>query len=239
VTSCPVFLFHKLKILLTNKNNLMKLPLYLLSGIVSTGVFLFIVVAGVFASDTTTLTQTINEGNLSVDIVDDTGESVTNPGITFPAQAFSFNDITSVGTLGTSSERIRTYNPTSTDTWSVTLAASATTNVWTDGGSNEYDFNDDSGTTDGTDTDSVGGQMTINPSGGTLSGVNGCAISNVSLGSSTAFTEGVTDSVDILSASSGAATFCRWDLTDVELTQEIPGGQAATTYTIDMVLTIS
>ncbi|HCP08740.1 MAG TPA: hypothetical protein DIT25_03020, partial [Candidatus Moranbacteria bacterium] len=98
---------------------------------------------------------------------------------------------------------------------------------------------DGNGYTDGADADSVGGQMTINPAAGTLAGVSGCSTSNVSKGGSNSFSEGTVNSIDILSATSGASAFCRWDLTGVSLTQKIPAAQPAGSYSIDMVLTIS
>lgn len=185
-----------------------------------------------------TFNQTISAGSLSVDIVDSGGSSVGSPAVTFGAVNYSFDNQDGTGTLGTASEKIRAYNPTSTETWTVNMAGSATTALWTDGG-NTYDFNDGSGYSDGGDTDSKGGQMTVDPSGGTLAGVSGCATANVSKGTSDSFVEGSTDSIDLMYASAGAATFCRWDLTGVSLTQKIPGGQPAGSYSMTMVITIS
>ena len=192
----------------------------------------------VWASSDPTFNQTINAGSLSVDIVDGSGNTVGSPSVTFGAVDYSFDNQDGTGTLGTASEKIRTYNPTSTETWTVNIAGSATTALWTSGG-NTYDFNDGSGYSDGADSDSKGGQMTVDPSGGTLAGVSGCSTSNVSKGASDAFVEGSVNSIDLMSASAGAATFCRWDLTGVSLTQGIPGGTPAGAYSLDMTLTIS
>ncbi len=192
----------------------------------------------VLAADWSQLSQTINDGTLAVDIVDSSGASVSNPSVTFGALTYSFDTQDGTGTLGTSDERIRAYNPTSTDTWTVNLAGSSTTATWSDG-SHTYDFNDGSGYTDGSDADSVGGQMTVDPSGATITGVSGCSTSNISTGSSDSYVEGTTDNIDLMSASSGAATYCRWDLTGVNLTQGIPAGQSPGTYTLTMNLTIS
>ena len=51
----------------------------------------------------------------------------------------------------------------------MSLAGSATTAVWDSAGT-DIDFNDagGSGCTDGGDADSLGGQLTVDPSGGTL-----------------------------------------------------------------------
>lgn len=216
-----------------------------LTGLVTTRelclvVVLFFLMAGslVWANNQSEFSQTINAGTISVDIVDAGGTTVASPGVTMGAENFDFAAQDATGTFGTSTERVRAYNPTSTATWTVNLAGSATTAVWTDGGTETYDFNDSSGYTDGGDTDSVGGQMTVDPSGGTIAGVSGCATTNVSAGASDDYEEGSTDNIDLFSAASGADTFCRWDLTDIDITQGIPAAQAAATYTITMVLSI-
>jgi len=194
---------------------------------------------GTYAANTPQLNQAISAGTKSVDIVDDSGNSVVSPSVSFGALTFSFDTQDGSGVLGTSSERIRTYNPTSSEIWSVNLAGSADTASWTDGGTNSYDFNDGSGYTDGGDADSVGGQMTVDPSTGTLAGVSGCATTNVTKGVSESFSQGTVDSIDLMSAAAGAPTFCRWDLTGVALTQKIPASQSAASYSISMVMTIS
>ena len=197
-----------------------------------------VVVGNTNAANTPQFNQTINEGTKSVDIVDAGDVTVASPSVSFSSANFSFNTQDTTGTLGTASEKIRISNPTSTATWTVNLAASNPTDVWTSGG-NTYDFNDGSGYTDGADTDSKGGQMTVNPAGGTLSGVSGCATTNVNKGASDSFVETTMNSIDLVSGAAGASTFCRWDLTGVSLTQKVPAGQAAGSYSLDMTLTIS
>jgi hypothetical protein len=191
-----------------------------------------------YANNESTLNQTINDGTLAVDIVDSTGTTVASPSVAFGAKTFSFSTQDATATLGTNNERIRAYNPTSTATWTVSLAGSATTDLWTDG-SKYFDFNDGSGYTDGSDDDSYGGQLTVDPSTGTIAGVSGCSTTNVTKGSSNSYDEDTVDSIDLMSAASGAATYCRWDLTGVGLTQKIPSGQVSGNYSITMVLTIS
>jgi hypothetical protein len=193
----------------------------------------------VYASNQSEFDQTISAGSLSVDIVDGSGNTVGSPAAAFASKSFSFDTQTSAGTFGTASQKIRASNPTATDTWTVNLAGSATTATWTSG-SNHYDFNDSNGSgyTDGADTDSYGGQITVDPSGGTIAGVSGCSTSNVSVGASDSFVEGSTDSIDLMSATTGAATSCRWDLTGVALSQKIPAAQTAGSYALTMVLSI-
>lgn len=198
----------------------------------------FLAGTAVYAANTPQFNQAISEGAKSVDVVDGSGNSVASPSVSFSAANFSFSTQDTTGTLGTASEKIRALNPTSGVTWTVNLAGNATTSTWTTG-SQYYDFNDGSGYTDGGDADSYGGQMTVDPSGGTLAGVSGCATTNVTKGTSDSFAEGTTNSIDLMSAAAGASTFCRWDLTGVGLTQKMPAGQAAGSYSINMTLTIS
>lgn len=194
----------------------------------------------VTAASNTTLSQTISAGTLSVDIVDANGTTVGSPSVTFGGMSFSFSSATTTGTFGTSSEKVRLANPTGTATWSVTLAAtSGATATWSDGGTNTMDFNDPAYSEDAADTDTKGGRLAVDPSGGTIAGVSGCSTSNVSLGSSSAFNEGVTNSVTLFSASASAATFCRWDLTGVGLTQSVPASQPGAVYTLGLTLTAS
>lgn len=191
------------------------------------------------ASNQSQLNQSITEGAKSIDIVTSAGATVASPAVSFSSTAFSFDTQDTSGILGASEQRIRVYNPTSTATWTASIAGSAATATWSSG-SADYDFNDadGSGYTDGADTDNYGGQLAVSPAGGTLAGVNGCATSNVSLGSNSAFSEGTTDSITIASGASGAPTFCRWDITNIGLTQKIPAAQPAGSYSLDLVLSI-
>lgn len=195
--------------------------------------------SGAYAATTPQLTQAIAEGAKSVDIVDAGGVTVASPAATFGALTFSFNtqDATASNVFN-SAQRIRVANPTSTAVWSVNIAASTPTAAWTSGG-NTYDFNDTAGYTDGADTDTKGGQLTVDPSAGVIAGISGCATTNVTAGTSDAFVEGTNNSIDLFSGASGAATFCRWDFTGTNLSQKIPAGQPAGSYSLSMTVTIS
>ena len=189
------------------------------------------------ASNQSALSQSISDGAKGIDIVDAGGTTVASPTVSFGAATFSFNTQDTTGTLGVSAQRIRISNPTSTATWTASIAGSAPTALWT-AGSLKYDFNDTAGYTDGADTDTYGGQLAVAPTGGTLAGVSGCATSNVSLGSNSAFVEGTTDSITIASGAAGATTYCRWDITNIGLTQKLPAGQTSGSYAINLVLSI-
>lgn len=183
----------------------------------------------VLAASETTFSQTITDGTQSVDIVDESGNPVASPGVSFNGVTFSFDSQNATGSLGSASESVRVYNPTGDAVWSVSLAATnGASAVWSNsGGTQTYDFNDAAN----------GGQMSVNPAAGTVTGISGCSAATVNKGTSSAFTEGSVDSITLLSGAAGS-TYCRWDLQGVALTQEIPASQPSDTYTIDLTMTI-
>lgn len=206
--------------------------------------FVFVVGAmGVYASGTSNFQLTINPGTLSVDIVDGSYVTVGSPAVVFSTATFSFNCGSTTGTLGSATEQIYVSNPDAADAgWVVSIAGSATTATWTSAGT-DLDFNDvtTSGCTDGADADSVSGQLTVNPSGGTITAGNcaSCATTNVTAGSSSTFNEGTTDSITVLTGAAGSDDIGDWTLQGVALTQTIPAEQpAASDYNVDMVLSI-
>lgn len=199
----------------------------------------------VLASGTSNFTQTINAGTLAVDIVDGSYVTVGSPTMAMSAATFSFTCQTKTGSFGTASEVIYVSNPDAADNgWTVSVAGSAVGAVW-DGAASDFDFNDPtgSGCTDGADTpDTVGGQMTVDASGATLAvgQCSACVVTNVSKGSSAAFSSGVTDTITILTGAAGSNDIGDWKLTGVSISQKIPAEQpAASDYDINMVLSIA
>ncbi len=196
----------------------------------------------VLASDTTNFQQTINAGTLSSDIVDASYVTVASPSVTMSPVSVSFSCQTTTGTFGTNSQRIYVSNPDGADGgWTLTVAASNTTDVWDSAGT-DFDFNDagGSGCTDGADADSLGGQMTINADAGTLNTgqCSGCVTTNITKGSSTAFSEGTVDSITLLTAAAGSDDVGDWYLTGATVSQKIPSQQpAANDYDVNMVIT--
>ena len=180
-------------------------------------------------------------GTLSVDIVDAGGSPVVSPGITMGATALSFTYQTTNGTFGASAQKIRVDNTTGNAQWSLSLAATAGPTAFWHGTPADYDFNDPTANAgDGPDADSLGGQMTINPSGATITPKSGCTNTGLTLGSSASYSQGVTDSITILSAGSSAGTNCYWDTTGIAVSQTIPKEQsAASDYNINMTLTVT
>ncbi len=180
-----------------------------------------------------------NPGSLSVDIVNGGGNSVANPAVIFSPISVSFADTTSIGTLSTLIERIRVTNTTSNPQWSLSLAAlSGTTSFW-DGGLADFDFNDPTANAnDGADLDNLGGQLSINPTVGNIVAQGICSNTGISLGSSSAYSEGITDVITLASANGSAETDCDFDILNIDVSQTIPAEQVSDTYAIDMMLTI-
>jgi hypothetical protein len=186
------------------------------------------------------ITTAAASGSLSVDIVDAGGVPVVSPSVSMSPISFSFTNQTATGTFGTSSQKIRVDNGTGTATWTLSIAADGGPTALWDGAVSDYDFNDPTANAvDGADADSVGGRMTIDPSGATITPEGGCTLTNISAGSSSSFSQNVTDSITLASASSGADTGCYWDITDIDISQTIPAEQgAASDYDINMTLSI-
>jgi hypothetical protein len=185
-------------------------------------------------------TATIAEvgGALSSDIVDSGGSPVSSPSVSMTTSSFSFSFQTATGTLGISEQKIRVNNTTANPEWSLTIAANTTTAFW-DGATVDYDFNDATASAgDGADADSLGGEMTIDPSGASISPEGGCSDTGLTLGGSASFNEGTTDSITIVTAGDTADTSCYWDFTDIDVSQTIPAEQGADSYAIDLVLTL-
>jgi len=184
----------------------------------------------------------MTSSTLAVVLVDETGVPVVGPTVTMSQKEFSFNDQTSTGVLGTSTQKIRTTNETGNPSWSLTIAATdGSTALWENSIQTEgYDLNDPTASTgDGGDGDSYGGQMVINPSVATITPKGGCSNTDLSLGSLAFFSEGITDSIVLLAAGSSAETGCWWDMTDIDFSQSIPAAQAVDVYTVDLTLSIT
>jgi hypothetical protein len=196
------------------------------------------------AAGTSNFQQTINPGTLVVDIVDGSYVTVASPAVVFPAVTFSFACQTNTATFGTATQKIYVQNPDSADNgWTVSLAGSATTAVW-DGAASDYDFNDPTSTgclDGGADADTVGGQMTVDPTPGTIAVGNcsSCVTTNITKGASSAYNEGTVDSITLLNAAAGSSDVGDWTFVGVGISQKIPGEQpAASDYDINMVLSV-
>lgn len=214
--------------------------------ITALGVLLTLTVSSAaLAASNPTLTQTITAGVLSTDILDASRNPVASPSVAMSAKAFGFDCQTGVdsssGTLGTNTQRLYVNNPSGANNgWTLTMAAtSGPTSTWSNGGAtNKFDFNDPSACTDGADADTQSGQLSLDPSVGTLTtDCSSCTTTGVTKGSSSAFSQGVTDSLTVLSAAAGSDDVWRGYLTDGSIKQVIPGETPADSYTINLTLT--
>ncbi len=229
----------------------MTCPRSLKTNLIGVGVYafyVFVVARVVLASATSNFTQTITAGTLSIDIVDGSYVTVGSPSVAFGNVAFSFACRTAgnrtSGTFGTASQVIYVQNPDAADGgWTASLAGSSVDAVWDSAGT-DYDFNDptSSGCGDGADSpDTVGGQMTVDASGATLAvgACLACVTTNITKGTSTAYSSGTTDSVTLLTAAAGSDDIGDWKLTGVSILNTVPAEQpAASDYDINMTLSI-
>lgn len=209
-----------------------------------------LLISGVtFAASNSDFSQTINAGTLTTDILDASRAAVASPSVSMSAKNFSFDcqagGSASTGTFGTNTQRIYVNNPNGANNgWTLTIAAtSGATARWANGGSTAFiDFNDPTGTTagcsDGVDADSNSGQLTINPSAGTLTTDCGsCTTSNISKGSSSSFNQGTTDNITLLNAAASSDDIWRGYLTGATVSQTIPAETPADSFTINLTLT--
>lgn len=174
---------------------------------------------------------------LGIDIVNANNITVANPKVTFPTKTFSFANITSATKLGTSAEKIQITAGQST-AWAVSIAASGgPTTGWSNGSGIKYDYNDTGAMDSITDTDTLGGKLTINPSTAVITALEGCTNTGLSLGKSSVFLEDKTNSITLIS-STGSASACRWDLTGISMSQIIPSNVIAGIYTLNLTISI-
>lgn len=215
--------------------------------LVGLAVFMLAGTSVTFAANNSNFSQTINTGSLVTDILDGSRNPVTTPGVAMSAKAFSFTCLTggnaSTGTFGTSSERIYVSNADAADSgWTLTMAATGTpTARWANGGASTFfDFNDPtaSGCTDGADADTSSGQLTINPSAGSITtDCASCVSTNVTLGSSASFNQGTTDSITLINAAAASNDVWRGYLMGASASQTIPAETPADSYTLNFTLT--
>lgn len=203
--------------------------------------------AGVYAANNSTMNQMINAGVLTTDILDATRTPVASPSVALSARPFSFDcqfgGNASTGTFGTNTERIYVSNPNAvtTGTWTLGIAATGgATSTWSDGGTNTYDFNDagTSGCTDGADTDTKAGQLSMDPAAGTVNlDCSVCTQTGISKGSAASFVEGSVNSLTLLTGAGGSDDVWRGYLTAAGISQTIPGETPAANYSLNLTLT--
>lgn len=133
---------------------------------------------------------------------------------------------TSTGTLGTNDQRLTVDNPGAANNgWTLALAG-ASGAAWTSG-ANTYPFNA---------ATSAQGQLSIT-SAGTVTPVIGGA-TGVS-GASTSTFSNSTSSITIMDATSSAANVWNGYITGIGLSQTVPVGTPAGSYTLNLVQTLT
>ena len=171
------------------------------------------------AATNTSLSQVINAGTLTYDIVNGSNVPVASPAVAFPATSFDFTCQTQTATFGTASEKVKVSNPL----FGGVKLDIAGAGSWTDG-SDTYAYNNAAG------SGCTSGQMTV--SGGSFLKTAGANTPTYTLPGG-AFS-GATP-VTLLNNTS--ITAWEGELTGYTLSQKIPAEQADGSYTL--ALTIS
>jgi len=180
----------------------------------------FIPAGAASAATNPTLSQIINAGTLSVDIVDGSGIAVASPSVAFPATNYSFSCQPSVATLGTGTQKIAVKNPLAGGVKVDLNAVTPATDKWTSGGDN-YSYNVAAG------AGCTSGQLAV--SAGTFTKTVGAGTPVKTLPGG-AF---VGASPVTLLNNTGTVRY-EAELTGYTLTQQIPAEQPQGTYSLPM-----
>lgn len=221
-------------ILLARRNmlHLLKMTKKLIFSAVTALVIAVVPISTTFAVGSN-VTQAINPGTLSTSILDASRVTVASPSFGMTTVPFSFSCQTTTGTLGTTSQRLYVTNASNTTGVQVWTLAMAATGPWTDGGSNTYAYND------ATSAGCTNGQLTVNPSVGTVTPdctSTACTGATIVKGSSTGFTSATP--ITIMSSTAGQNVW-RGYITGVSLSQAIPPEVPAASYSLPVTLTVT
>lgn len=198
-----------------------------ISGVIAVAAFVAAVAVptAAHAALTADLSQVINAGTLSVDIVDGSNLSVASPSVAFGAVNFDFACQDGTATLATASQKLQVKNPVNAGVKVDINAETPATDVWSDGGTNSYNYNDATG------AGCTNGQMTI--------GSDATFTQTAGAGSPTQTTPGgaFTGATSVTLLNNTGTVAYNADVTGFTLTQKIPAEQAAATYSLPMVVT--
>ena len=178
---------------------------------------------------------------LSADIVNASNVSVASPSVAFPAKGFDFACQTSAATLGVPTQQLRVVNTTANTLWTLSIGATnGPAAVWSDGGTNAYDYNDTTsgGCADGSDADGAAGSLTVDPSAATITPDVSCSQTGVTRGGIATFAEGVVDSITLATGTAASETNCMWNITGIGLSQQIPPEPSAAAYNLGLTITL-
>lgn len=169
------------------------------------------------------LSQVINAGTLSVDFVDGSNVSIASPSIAFGAVDFSFACQDGTATLGTASQKLQVKNPKKAGVSIDLNAVTPGTGEWSNGGTENYNYNDATG------SGCTNGQLAV--TGGTFTKTAGSGTPTQTMPGG-AFTG--TSAVVLLNNTGNVAYNA--DLTNFTLTQKIPAEQTSASYSLPMVV---
>jgi len=167
-------------------------------------------------------------GFLSVDIVDDTDETVSSPSVNFSSGTFRWTIQQTIATLGVTIQRLKVSNFTTSQEWNLSLAATGGSSASWQSGSDSYKYN-------GLESE---GRLQVNPSLATITPSGTCSSTGLTKQSSAYFVSGSVDSVDLIVAGTSAETDCDWYVTGIGLVQDIPDQQAGGSYSLAMTITV-
>ncbi len=205
--------------------------------------------AGVYASDQTELSITVNEGILTVSIVDNDGNVVASPTVPFGAVTTQFIDQETTASLGTPTDTLASVtqqillaNPTDTEAWTVAMAATGgPTAEWSEG-TFTMDFNGAAGASEGRLTvnpqhaDVRIRQAEFDPTTAAITGEN-TNTTGISAGTEDTYDQaGGTNSITLFSSTTGD-DYNGYLIRGIELRQNVPAQQEAGNYTLDMTIT--
>lgn len=179
------------------------------------------------AALTADLSQTINAGTLSVDFVDGSDLSIANPAVAFGAVGFDFACQDGTATLASATQKLQVKNPVNAGVKVDINAETPGTDVWSDGGTNTYSYNDPAGATAGC----TNGQLTV--------GSDATFNQTAGAGTPTQTTPGgaFTGTTPVTLLNNTGTVAYNADITGFTLTQKIPAEQAAASYSLPMVVT--
>ncbi len=186
------------------------------------------------ASPVGRLSQSINSGTITTNIVDTNGSPVVGASFAMSATSISTICQTSTGSYGSNNQRVAVDNPGGANggwTLAIALTGGAGSN-WTSGG-NTYKADNPAA------AGCTQGQLTLNPTLATIGLVGASTSTGITKGTQAAFSNGVTDSITLLNAAINSDDIWSGYLTGIGVSQTIPPQTPAGAYTIDLTQTVT
>jgi hypothetical protein len=179
---------------------------------------------GASAATNPNLTQVINAGVQTFDIVDGSNVTVASPSVAFPTKGFSFTCQSSTANLGTGTQKLQIKNQKAGSVSVDMNAATPGTSTWTAGG-NTYKYNDATG------SGCTNGQLSVT-AGATFTKTAGAGSPTVTFPGGS-----FTGSSPVTVINNTGTVRYEADVTAIPLVQQIPAEQPEGSYSIPMNLT--